>query len=711
MLRILAEEGLEREVIGRILAAIREETGLAMTALRLREGNDYPYYTLQGYPAEFVRVETSLFEVGPDGQPLLDASGQPQLSCLCGRFLRGDADPASPCETARGSFHCGRLQALARSPDPLSRSISRGTCVAAGFETLALIPLRHQAEIIGLLHLADHRPDAIAAADLAVLEELAGGIGIALARRRTEEHYHSLFAALGYGFAVHELLVDDAGEPRDYVTLEVNPAFERLLGATADQVIGRRVSEVLPPEELARWLPLFGGVVRSGEPVHYEQHSPHNDRTFRGYAYRPEPGRFAVLFEDVTEQHRLAAALRQSELQVRQTQKLEAIGQLAGGIAHDFNNLLATMTIQIGLLQLQADTLSAPEVLSVTEDLLATTRKAAGLTQQLLLYSRRRALTMARQDLARLVERHVGILIRVVGEPYGIDVAAAPEPLWFEGDGGLIEQVITNLCLNARDAMPGGGRIQISIAALDVTPELARAWRGADPGDFVRIRIADTGTGMDEATLGHLFEPFFSTKELGKGTGLGLATSLGIVTEHRGFITVDSTAGRGTSVDVYLPRCEVDADRETAAPGAPASGAGQRILIVEDDRSVRQLAASALVRLGYAVCQADTAAAALAIWELGPADFDLVITDQVMPGGVSGQELLEQLRRQRPSLRAIISSGYSVERFPLGAAEAQLTRLLGKPYDLQTLAATVREALQVTEASSEDEEGRFRSGR
>jgi CheY-like chemotaxis protein len=310
--------------------------------------------------------------------------------------------------------------------------------------------------------------------------------------------------------------------------------------------------------------------------------------------------------------------------------------------------------------------------------------RAANLTRQLLMFSRRQAMRLQVHDLNAIVAEMLRILTRVLGERIEIACDTASEPIAFEGDAGMIEQVVVNLCVNARDAMPSGGRLAIS------TTKVVHDRSDEHPGAWACLTVRDTGTGMSPDVQARMFEPFFTTKEVGQGTGLGLATTHGIVTQHGGWIAVDSVLGEGTTIRVYLPAL-AGAMPEPASSSAPDVVRGNAaVLVVEDEPLVRETVSSSLRRLGHQVVEASNGHEALRIWgERGDA-IDLVITDMVMPGGISGTQLVERMRATRPSLSAIVMSGYSLQlssdALPAGIA------FLSKPFTLAALSGAIDEA-------------------
>ena len=388
------------------------------------------------------------------------------------------------------------------------------------------------------------------------------------------------------------------------------------------------------------------------------------------------------------------SALRRLEEQLRQAQKMEAIGQLAGGVAHDFNNILAAMLMQLGLLRLEPKL--TPELVAALDQLGKGANRAATLTRQLLTFSRRQMLQMKPLDLNELLADLLKMLRRILGEHIDLVVEGQAAPLWIEADAGMVEQVVMNLCVNARDAMPQGGRLTIKTESFTLDATAAQTRHGAQPGTFVCLTVADTGCGMDEATQTRMFEPFFTTKEIGKGTGLGLATAYGIVRQHLGWIEVDSKLGQGSVFRVFLPA------RKKASPGLPDPAAPEvtatphgkeTILVVEDDEAVRSVAVRCLRRLGYRVLEAFNGVEALQRWNEHDGRIDLLLTDKVMPDGMNGLELAERLRQMSRNLKVIVSSGYSLDMTRPGAWSDQGIRFLAKPYELEALAVMVRTSL------------------
>jgi PAS domain S-box-containing protein len=400
--------------------------------------------------------------------------------------------------------------------------------------------------------------------------------------------------------------------------------------------------------------------------------------------------RVAVM--DISAQRRAELARADLRAHLLQAQKMEAVGQLAGGIAHDFNNILAAAILQLNMLR-RASELPRQALDEAHQDLLDSMNRAAALTKQLLLFSRRQVMRFAPLDAARLVDDVLKLLERLLGAEIQIALETSNEPLWLEGDAGMIEQVVTNLCLNARDAMPNGGRLSLSLTPLTLGAEAAQRHPSAKPGSYVCLRVADTGSGMDPSLLQHMFEPFFTTKPQGKGTGLGLATVHGIVAKHGGWVEIDSRVGHGSTFTVLLPR--VPARPRTDLDPAPKTTprGTERVLVVEDEVALRRMAVMCLRQLGYEVVEAPNGVEALKVWETERGRFDLLFTDMVMPKGVSGLELSSRLRASKPSLKVIIVSGYSAEMVGDDRTFGQDVKFLPKPYDFSTLAAAVRDCL------------------
>jgi len=406
------------------------------------------------------------------------------------------------------------------------------------------------------------------------------------------------------------------------------------------------------------------------------------EKTLRSlsYAQRNWAGEVVELFgtaQDVT-------ARRLLEAQVRQAQKLEAIGQLAGGVAHDFNNILAAIMMQAGCLRL------APHLDEETKNTLIeverTAKRGAALTRQMLLFSRRSPPALQALDLDALVADLLKMLRRLIGENVRLQFEAGLEVPVVEADAGMLEQVLTNLVVNARDAMPEGGTITITASAIHFGESDGRTNPSRRAGCFACLAVSDTGCGMNAETLKHLFEPFFTTKEVGRGTGLGLATVHGIVAQHQGWVEVESAGGQGTTFRVYLPAAPGTVPtqgQETESPNLPR-GKGT-VLLVEDERAVRQALGAALRQLGYSVQEAASGEEALGLWLTVGDQVDLLLTDMVMPGRMTGRQLAEQLRGLKPGLKVIISSGYSAEIANASQTPEPGVAYLPKPYDLAKL--------------------------
>jgi PAS domain S-box-containing protein len=394
---------------------------------------------------------------------------------------------------------------------------------------------------------------------------------------------------------------------------------------------------------------------------------------------------------DMTERRQAEATLKQTEEQFRQAQKMEAVGQLAGGVAHDFNNILAGVLMHLGLLQDEPSL--DPATRTALKELEKEAQRGAVLTRQLLAFSRQQAMQPEVIDLKGVLQGLLKMLRRLLGEHIEV-LLAGPDGLpGVNADSGMIEQVVINLCVNARDAMPKGGRLILHLEQVEIGSAEAAGTAEARAGSFLRLSVTDTGHGMDNSILEHIFEPFFTTKGAGKGTGLGLPTVYGIVKQHRGWVDVRSEVGRGTTFRVHLPACPgVAGARPTSEAVRPPSGRGELILVVEDENSLRTVTVAALQRNGYRAVAAVNGPDALRVWEAHRGGIDLVLTDMVMPGEMNGRDLVVRLRTERPDLKAVACSGYTQEP-TLQDLEGIRVALLRKPFTMPALLHTIRQSL------------------
>ena len=399
------------------------------------------------------------------------------------------------------------------------------------------------------------------------------------------------------------------------------------------------------------------------------------------------------LQSEIEERKTIAQALRLSENQLRQAQKMEAVGQLAAGIAHDFNNLLTVIQGHTSHLLDGAGT-AHPMAESLGE-VSAAAKRAAALTRQLLAFSRKQVMQPRVLDLNDVVRNLDRMLTRLIGEHIALQCELSVEPLPVSADAGSLEQVLVNLAVNARDAMPEGGqlRIQTSSVVLDTNPACRNP--AARPGPYARLRVSDTGCGMSADTLKHIFEPFFTTKEVGKGTGLGLASVYGILHQHDGWIEVDSRPEQGTTFTGFIPLTgkSIYTSPAPAQPTRETPSHREKILVVEDERAVRRITCLVLEENGYQVFPAENGTEALALWQTHHGAFDLVLTDMVLPGGISGRDLAQRMLSVNPRLKILYSSGYSAELALTEATEDSHFSFLPKPYDIAELTRAVRKCL------------------
>jgi len=500
------------------------------------------------------------------------------------------------------------------------------------------------------------------------------------ALRRSEERYRELFENASDLISTVDL---------DGRLTDVNEAFVRTLGYPREELIGKRLEELVPPESReillkARARKLEGAettiyehelVTRDGERIQVEVASRLIERD--GTVVGTE-----AICRNITERRRL-------EHELRQAQRLEAIGRLAGGIAHDFNNLLTVIAGYTETLLLGKRVEEEPEL----EQIADAARRATVLTRQLLAFSRRQVLQPRVIDLNDVVAGVTPMLSRLIGEDVELHIRLAEGLDPIRADPSQLEQVLVNLSVNARDAMPHGGRLVITTANVELDEEHVAHHDEASTGPHVLLSVGDTGTGMDAETLAHVFEPFFTTKAVGTGTGLGLATVYGIVKQSGGSVWLYSEPGQGTTVKVYLPRSDSRVLEEAVRPAAPTDARGsETILLAEDEESLRRLTARMLETRGYEVIAAETATEAVRIAEEQGREIDLLLTDLIMPE-LSGGELAKRVRTVAPGVRVLFMSGYADDVMTSKGALEPGAPFLEKPFSARDLAVKVREAL------------------
>jgi PAS domain S-box-containing protein len=478
--------------------------------------------------------------------------------------------------------------------------------------------------------------------------------------------------------------------------LDVAPTAPDRLIRPPEELMGRRLHEVFPRVQADEFLGAIHRALETKQPVEmaYDLEIQGERYFFEATCSPMLENRVVIVARDVTARRRAEQALHESEDQLRQAQKMEAVGQLAGGIAHDFNNLLMAImsNAELAALELSTDAPQSAASQHIDEIKLAS-RRARSLTQQLLAFSRKQMLQPRVIDLNTVVRDSEQILRRLIGENITMTAALEPALGAVRADPGQITQVLMNLAVNARDAMSDGGQLSLETTNREITKREARKHRGLKEGHYVALEVRDTGIGMDEQTQSRIFEPFFTTKPPGQGTGLGLSTVYGIVKQSGGYIAVESAERKGTTFTVLLPRVyEASEAPNPAATGAQPVQSHGTILLVEDESAVREATKRMLRKYGFEVLEAKHGEDALLLWQREATRVDVVLTDVVMPlmGGV---DLVRALRARSPHLRVVFMSGYTQGTLELSTMDETATRFLPKPFTADQLIGTLRELL------------------
>jgi PAS domain S-box-containing protein len=577
----------------------------------------------------------------------------------------------------------------------------RDDAISRGYSSTIALPIQSKGAVMGCVSIYAAEVDAFDVEEVNLLQELVNDLAYGITVLRSREDHQRAINSLRNRDALFNKLISTIPDriyfkDRQSRFVQINESMAKRFGLkNVGDAIGKTDFDMFSEPHARQAFDDEQRIMSTGEPLIGQDEKetwPDGHTTWASTTkvpLRDADGRISGLVgisRDVTERKNL-------ETQYLQSQKMEAFGQLAGGVAHDFNNILAAMLLQVSFIKMSATL--PDEVVAQLGELEELTGRASGLTRQLLMFSRRQEMEKRAIDLNVVVQGTCSLLRRLIGEHVTLELNTSAEPLWIEADSGMVEQVMMNLCINARDAMPSGGRLLIETRAVE--PGIAA--ERSNLGNACLI-VTDTGSGMDAATRARIFEPFFTTKPVGKGTGLGLATAYGIVQQHRGWVEVESAPGEGSTFRVFLPI------REKAAPSSAAPGRGdlsrgtESILLVEDDDMVRLALSVCLRRAGYSVTEAVDGAEAVRLWDEWKRDFDLLITDFLMPGGLNGAQLSERLLRDKDSLRVIVISGYAV--LPDGAAIpwSKETIRLAKPFELRTLLETVRRSLDTVQGAA-----------
>ncbi|OPZ16886.1 MAG: Blue-light-activated protein [candidate division BRC1 bacterium ADurb.BinA364] len=511
------------------------------------------------------------------------------------------------------------------------------------------------------------------------------------AHRRAEENYETLFREMLDGFALHEIILDERGEPADYRFLAVNPAFERLTGLSAEALVGKTVLEALPGTE-PHWIRTYGRVALTGEPAFFEDYHGELDKHFEVRAFRPGPNQFACIFADITARKRAEAERESMREQLEQARKMESVGRLAGGVAHDFNNMLGVILGYVEMVLEEVD--SAVPMHADLQEIKRAAQRSADLTRQLLAFARKQTIAPKVLDLNETIGGTLNFLRRLIGE--SVELAWKPaEGLWpVKVDPTQIDQILTNLCANARDAIAAGpGSIFIETQNVVFDEEHRAAHADFAPGAFVMLAVADNGPGIPREVLKHVFEPFFTTKEVGQGTGLGLATVYGIAKQNNGFVHIYSEPGKGTIVKIYLPRYHGDGQAAPAAENESPRGRAETVLLVEDEAAILHMSKSMLEKLGYTVHAFGRPADAIQFAQRHVEKIDLLLTDVVMPE-MNGRELADRIEAIAPGVKRLFMSGYTASAIAHHGILDEGLMLIHKPFSRGALARKVREALE-----------------
>jgi two-component system, cell cycle sensor histidine kinase and response regulator CckA len=387
------------------------------------------------------------------------------------------------------------------------------------------------------------------------------------------------------------------------------------------------------------------------------------------------------------------AERRKLHEQFLQAQKMESIGQLAGGVAHDFNNILTVIQGHASMLRSRPGL--SNEIKGSVDQILLASERATNLTRQLLTFSRKQATQTRVLDLNEVVANLTKMLKHILRADVSLRVDYGSKSFLVRADSGMMEQVLMNLAINARDAMPRGGKLMISTSDESLGPEYVQLNPQGSVGDFVCLSVADTGEGIPPENLPRIFEPFFTTKPAGQGTGLGLATVYGIIRQHNGWLTVDSEIGKGTVFRIYLPAAKEREDKKMNRPAQrEVRGGTETILLIEDEAPLRALDRSILEGYGYEIVEADSADAAVERWREHRSRISLLLTDIVLPGGFTGPDLAKKFHAEKPALRIIFSSGYSVDVIEKDFDLREGMNFLQKPYSPHRLAQAVRDVLE-----------------
>jgi two-component system cell cycle sensor histidine kinase/response regulator CckA len=551
------------------------------------------------------------------------------------------------------------------------------------------VPLKTPTATIGVLAVQHYRNEKIYdERDLEFLDSVGGHIALAIERRSAEDALRNS-ASMFRLFFSNNPLPTWVFDCETFLCLQVNDAAVKLFGFSTAEFESMTILDFRPATEHVAFLdflrqPSFGPhakptwkhVRKDGKIIDAEVIAHRLE-----YAGRPV---YLVVAQDVGERQLL-------EDQLRQAQKMEAVGRLAGGVAHDFNNLL--MVIK-GHTELLLNALPQGDNAARKVELIdRAADRAASLTRQLLAFSRMQVLQPRVINLNKIVEDMGKLIPRLLGEDVDLVVRTANDLGAIRADASQMEQVIMNLAVNARDAMPSGGRLLIETSNAELDRSYANARPVVTPGQYILLAVSDTGTGMDQETQARIFEPFFTTKEQGKGTGLGLSTVYGVVKQSGGFVWVYSELGKGTSFKIYLPRVDQPIDATGATVSyAEAPRGTETVLLAEDEADVRELAREFLVAAGYTVIEARNGQEALKLAAERAEEIDLLVSDLVMPG-MTGQQLAALLQQQDSSLRVIFMSGYSEHAAAEAAQAGSSVRILTKPFNRMALLRTIREVL------------------